>query len=311
MHLIQNYIHNLMENLPKKEEPENINLILDGGAFNGSYLIGALYFLKEMEKQQHLTIHKISCCSIGSVCALIYHINALDLIPELYNIILNQFKEHRNLGAFDTCIARMKLRIAEDKIDTTDLCEKLNNRIYISYYNISKGKKIVKSKYRNIDELFETIYKSCFVPFIVNGDIVYKNRFCDGMTPYIFPWESGKKILYLDLFGTDKVCYVLSVKNEKTNFHRILAGLLDVHLFYIKQCNSTQMCSYINKWSLLQLFYYKIVKMCAEKTFFYTVYFIFYLKQVVPDEIYENIIFKILTKIIKSAYIALVDYYCL
>jgi hypothetical protein len=304
MHIIESYVQNLMANLPKRNDTENINLILDGGMFNGSYLTGALYFLREMEKQKYVTVHKISCCSIGSVCAVLYKIDALDLMPELYNIILKQFKETRHFNAFKTCLDKIKKRC---KISCSNL--NLNNVLYITYYDIKKGKKIIKSKYKNIDELIDTVYKSCFVPFIANGNMVYKNRYCDGVNPYIFPTESNKKTLYLDLFGSDKIKYMISVKNEKNNFHRILSGLLDIHLFYIKQ-NSTQMCSYVNQWSLYQTFHNRILKWIIERIIFYAVYIAFYLKQYIPSELCEHIIFKILSKIIKELYIIFIDYYC-
>ena len=307
MHIIENYVENLMANLPKRSDPENINLILDGGMFNGSYLIGALYFLREMEKQKYVTVHKISSCSIGSVCAFLYKIDALDLMPELYNIILKQFKETRHFDALKYCLNKIK-----ERIQTSDLNQKLkiNNVLYISYYDIKKGKKIIKSKFKNVDDLIDVVYKSCFVPFIANGNMLYKNRYCDGVNPYIFPFENNRKTLYLDLFGSDKIKYIMSVKNEKNNFHRILSGLLDIHLFYIKQ-NSTQMCSYINKWSLYKTFHNRILKWFIERTIFYVVYIAFYLKQYIPSELCEHIIFKIFSKIIKELYIIFIDYYCL
>ena len=307
MHIIENYVQNLMANLPKRTEPENINLILDGGMFNGSYLTGALYFLREMEKQKYVTIHKISCCSIGSVCAVLYKIDALDLMPELYNIILKQFKETRHFDSFKTCLDKIKDRIVTTR--GNDFYLKLNNCLYITYYDVKKGKKIIKSKYKNVDDLIDTVYKSCFVPFIANGNMVYKKRYCDGVNPYIFPNESNRKTLYLDLFGSDKIHYMLSVKNEKNNFHRILAGLLDIHLFYIKQ-NSTQMCSYVNKWSLYQTFHNRILKWIIERVIFYVVYISYCLKKYIPNELYENIIFKIISKIIMELYIVFIDYYC-
>lgn len=301
MHIIENYVQNLMANLPKKIGAENINLILDGGIFNGSYLIGALYFLREMEKQKYVTIDKISCCSIGSVCAVLYKIDALDLMPELYNIMVKQFKETRHFDALKPCLDKIK-----ERIGTTP---KLNNALYISYYDIKKGKKIVKRKYKNMDDLLDTVYKSCFVPFVANGNMVYKNRYYDGVNPYIFPHESNRKNLYLDLFGYDKIAHMLSVKNENTNFHRILAGLLDIHLFYIKQ-NNTQMCSYVNKWSLYQTIHNRVLKWFFERIIFYIVYMSFYLKKCIPSEFFEHIIFKILSKIITEIYIVFIDYCC-
>jgi len=305
MHIVKRYIKNLINNLPSMEKTEDVNLVLDGGIFNGSYLIGALHFLKEMELKKYIKIHKISCCSISSVCALLYKMDALDIFPELYNIILKQFKETRQLSAFEKCLGKIRARID----NPAAILFKVNGSVFITYHNIANGKKIVKSKYKTIDELLETIYRSCFVPFVVNGNMVRNNKYFDGVNPYILPVEPNRKNLYLDLFGSDKINYLLSVKNEKTNFHRILAGLLDIHLFYIKQ-NSTQMCSYVNNWSLYQTFHNRILKYFFEKAAFYTVYIVYYLKQYIPTELYEHIIFKIISKIITELYTVFIDYYC-
>ena len=43
------YICELINNLPKRETPYELDLVLEGGAFNGSYIVGILMFLKEME----------------------------------------------------------------------------------------------------------------------------------------------------------------------------------------------------------------------------------------------------------------------
>jgi hypothetical protein len=231
--------------------------------------------------------------------------DALDIFPELYNIILKQFKETRQLSAFEKCLGKIRARID----NPAKLLSNLNGYVFITYYNIAKGKKIVKSKYKTIDEVLETIYRSCFVPFVVNGNMVRNNKFFDGVNPYILPVEANKKNLYLDLFGSDKINYLLSVKNEKTNFHRILAGLLDIHLFYIKQ-NTTQMCSYVNNWSLYQTFNNRILKWVIERSIYYTIYIAYYLKQYIPTELYEHIIFKIISKIITELYTVFIDYYC-
>jgi len=38
-----------------------------------------------------------------------------------------------------------------------DICEKVNNKLFICYNNIVKRKKIVKSKYKTLDEIFNSI----------------------------------------------------------------------------------------------------------------------------------------------------------
>jgi hypothetical protein len=312
MQIIETYVQNLMLNLPnkkekeeKEEKEEDINIILDGGIFNGSYLIGAFYFLREMEKQNYIKIHKISCCSISSVCTLLYFADALDLITELYDIFTKQFKTNHNLNMFEDCFKKIRLRIKNPK----QLCKRFNSSVYISYYDIKKGTKVIVNKFKTVDDIFNAVHRSCFVPFFINGDAVYKNRFFDGVNPYILPDEPGRKLLYIDLLGSDKIGYLLSIKNEKTNFHRILAGLLDIHLFYIKKCD-TQMCSYVNKWSPSYILRNRITKFLVEKIIFYIVYFICYIKQHIPPEIYERIIFKIISKIIKELYVVFIDAAC-
>ena len=109
--MIQKYIHNLIDNLPdnikKTSTPEKINIILSGGAFNGSYLIGALHFLKEMEQRKYVKVDKISACSIGSVCALLYHIEYSTSVPYSGSVTTRSAPSHP-LNSFD-CRLRCSL----------------------------------------------------------------------------------------------------------------------------------------------------------------------------------------------------------
>jgi hypothetical protein len=178
MHIIQNYIHQLIDNIEIPVKREKIHLIMDGGIFNGSYLIGSLYFLQEMEKHRFISIKKMSSCSISSVCALLYYIDALDLMSELYEIMLNQLRENHNLDAFQRCFEKIKARISCPE----QLCKILHRKLYISYYDISKGKKVVKSSFRNLNEVFETIYKSCFNSELINKTLA----FLDLISSYVF-----------------------------------------------------------------------------------------------------------------------------
>ena len=77
--MISEYVNKLIENLPNEMKtnklPLKLDIVLDGGVFNGSYLIGALYFLKEMEKRNYIYIERVSSCSIGSIVGLLYFID--------------------------------------------------------------------------------------------------------------------------------------------------------------------------------------------------------------------------------------------
>ena len=130
--MIQHYVDKLIENLPLKTFVKHLDLVLDGGIFNGSYLIGALYFLKEMEKREYIVIDRISGCSIGSICAFLYLINELDMVTEIYNIISTDLRENHHVNKIKEIGILLEEKIPEN------ICEKINNKLFITYYHIQK-----------------------------------------------------------------------------------------------------------------------------------------------------------------------------
>jgi hypothetical protein len=305
--MINEYVIKLIDNLPddlkNSKTPLRLDLILDGGVFNGSYLVGALYFLKEMEKRNYIVVERISGCSIGSVIGFLYFIDALDTMPKFYDLVKKDFMEKHQLPT----IKELKIHLQEKIPD--NICEKVNKRLYICYNNIKKGKKSIKSQYKDIDEIMNTIIKSCYIPYLIDGEMLYEQAYIDGMNPYIFNVEQGKKILHMDLFGYDKISYLFNIKNEKTNYHRILSGLLDIHNFYIKQTN-TQMCSYVNDWSFTNLGF-NYVKILIEKLCIYFTYFCIYFKSCLPRGFEKTVLYKIISKITHEIFIILLETYCL
>lgn len=282
--MLETYISKLIDNIPlsKKNQREKIDLILDGGLFNGSYLIGSLYFLREMEKNGYVEIDKLSGCSIGSLACVLYSADLLDLTTEIYNMAIDQFKKTTHLEVVDDILSTIRKKLP------ADICERMNGRVFITYYDLKRGRKIVKSKYKNKREIMDVVKRSCFVPYLIDGNFTYKERYIDGIFPYILPREQGKRILYLDLLGYDKIRDIISVKNEKTNFHRVLSGVLDIHLFYIKE-SSTLMCSYVNNWSFPKQVYHFIIRRILEIFIFYNIYFYYLVyKYVLTREVLEH-----------------------
>ena len=139
--------------------------------------------------------------------------------------------------------------------------------------------------------------------------MLYEDKYIDGIIPYVFDKEPNIKILYLDLFGYDKIGNLLNVKNEKTNYHRILSGMLDIHSFFIKQ-SCTPMCSYVNDWNYLNLFWI-FFKNSMEKLFIFFTYIFINIKNKLPEDFKCSIISKITTKIIQDIFIIILDTYCL
>ena len=304
--MINEYVIKLIENLPDDiknvNEPLKMDLVLDGGIFNGSYHVGALYFLKEMENRKYIKIERISGCSVGSIVGFLYFIDSLDLMPKLYDLINKEFRQTYNLKL----ITELKKHLSEHI--PSDICDRVNGRLYITYNNIKKGTKPVKSVYKDADDIINTIIKSSYIPYLIDGNILYENKSVDGITPFIFK-EREKKILYLDLFGSDKLGNLLNVKNEKSNYHRILSGLLDIHSFFIKKSN-TPMCSYVNDWSYSNICFNHI-KTIIERICIYLIHVLIFIKINISAQFKETVLYKILSKISYDVFIIILENYCL
>jgi hypothetical protein len=305
--MIHKYVEKFIENLPEEmkntKNPIKLDLVLDGGIFNGSYLVGALYFLKEMENRKYIKICRISGCSIGSIVAFIYIINKLEILESLYEITFKQIQTNYNLNTIINLYDLLNRYIPDD------ICNKVNNKLYITYNNIKKRTKKVKSTYKDKKEIINTIIKSSYIPFFMDGNILFENKYIDGINPHIFKFKNDRKILHLDLFGYDKIKYLINIKNEKTNFHRVLSGLLDIHNFFIKQTN-TDMCSYVNEWSIFNKSHI-FLKTIIEKILIYFTYLAFLIKKYIPHKIKNYTLYKIFSKIIYETYVILLQSYCI
>jgi hypothetical protein len=304
--MINEYVIKLIENLPDDiknvNEPIKMDVVLDGGIFNGSYHVGALYFLKEMENRKYIKIERISGCSVGSIVGFLYFIDSLDLMPKLYDLINKEFRQTYNLKLIKELKKHLSERIP------SDICERVNGRLYITYNNIKKGTKPVKSVYKDVDDIINTIIKSSYIPYLIDGNVLYENKSIDGITPFIFK-ERVKKVLYLDLFGSDKLGNLLNVKNEKSNYHRILSGLLDIHSFFIKQSN-TPMCSYVNDWTYSNICF-NYIKTIIERICIYLIHILLFFKKNISCEFKETVLYKILSKISYDIFIIILENYCL
>jgi hypothetical protein len=147
------------------------------------------------------------------------------------------------------------------------------------------------------------------VPYLIDGNMLYENKYVDGINPHIFKNEQDKKIMYVDLFGYDKLFHFFNIKNEKSNEPRMLVGLLDAHNFFIKQQN-TSMCSYVDNWNIMHKFSY-CIKMLFEKVCVFVIITVAHIKQMLPLNVGSYIISKILLKIFPDVLVLLLDTYCI
>lgn len=294
---MEQYAAKLIQNLPPLPQKLQINLILDGGAFNGSYLAGGLYFLREMEKHKMIYVDKISGCSIGSFMAFVYLTNRLDIVDEFMRCALDDF---RNSFHFRRVIDKLR----ELPLEPNEY-QALNKRLFITFYNLRSQKKIVRSKYKSNEDVIESIIKSCFLPYIINESIAYNNKFVEGLSPYFFREKEGKQILFMNLFSLDKFVNIFVIRNENNSYTRMLTGLLDVHNFFITN-RTTPMCSYVSQWSLIDKGKY-LFRHFVE----HILVFVFALLREVESNHSTHVLYKLIKILSKETYQLLLKNYCL
>ena len=238
------YIINLIDkNIKNKYSNQPLDIVFEGGLFNGSYLAGCLLYLKQLEDKKYIQICRISGCSIGSIVAILYFIPK-NIWIEIYQLAYIQFKEHHNINIFIPLFDIIKRELP------TNIISLIHKRVFITYFNVKSGKQVVKCKYKNVDDLFETIRRSCSFPYIVDNYVFYKEKYLDGLYPHIFKPIKNKKILYLNIHNLDQIAGMLSVKNEPSNIQRILEGVVDIHSFFVSE-NNTNICSFLDSWSFI------------------------------------------------------------
>jgi hypothetical protein len=235
--IVNRFTDDLIENLDTRNIPKKIDLVISGGAFNGCYAIGILMYIKKLEKIKKIKVNRISGASVGSIAGIAYLLDKLDIFNDISNEIIRLYKTRYNLYH-----VREKLMNVLKLMDKDDY-KKLNKKLYITYFDVIKKKQIVIKTYKNNRNVIESIFKSCYIPFIMDGNISYNGKI-DGGYPYIFK-NRKKKIMYINLLSFDIVKQAFCLKNEKNGYLRILNGILNANTFFNLN-KRTQICSYIN-----------------------------------------------------------------
>lgn len=264
---------------------KNIDLILSGGAFNASYLIGCLYFIREMCERGLICINKVSTCSASSMIGLLFLVDKLDtFIEKMYELLVGSFKKNRNV-IFDEESLSTIIKIIEDVLPD-DVISRINGRLYITYYDVTKCEQVIKSNYEDLSDIIRTIRRSCFIPYITMDKLMEENSYIDGGTPYIFNKECGVNRIYINLCGMDKIMDSIVIKRDRIVMHRILGGILDIHNFFFK-CKKTSMCSYVENWGIVRMIEFKMLEFRLYMICVF-IYIIIKVKGSVVDKYYKD-----------------------
>jgi hypothetical protein len=239
----------LMENIENNppDTPELLDIVLDSGSNNGGYLVGCLLYLKELEKRKYIKIGKFSGSSIGSICAFFYLSNHLEMYDDIYSNTRNEIINNLSLKK-----SALMLKTFIDK-QKEDFYIFFNDKLYISYYDITKKSDIVVHKYKSNKDLYLKLRYSTFLPLFMDGGLCMNNK-TDAGLPHIF--YEDNKVLFLNLTTARKFTSQLNI-STKNSMYKILHGIIDIHQFYTTG-NKTELCSYVNNWTVYETLIFRI-----------------------------------------------------
>ena len=248
------FVNTLIENIPDNNLPKEIDLVLDSGAFNGIYMLGGLFYLKELEVRGKVKIKRISGCSIGSTLGILYLFNKMDVALSVCNVCYKCIRKNQDLKKLLVIIKK----VLGDVI-TDDNVKYANKRFYLTFFDTKSGKQIVKKKYKNSEDLIDCVLKSLYVPYLIDREYTDKDGCIDGAFPYMFKsrTDENRKILFFNLQSLDKIKKMIFLKKEKNIYPRLLEGLHDTHSFFEKNV-ANNMCSYVNDWSIKEILFFRL-----------------------------------------------------
>ena len=240
--LLKEYVKSLVQNVDKQILPKKIDLVFSGGAFNGFFAMGVAMYVLELKRQGLIEIDRFSGCSIGSLVALLCLVDKNEDIDEWFTDIVSCLRTNHNLVEYHNMVRKSVMRLLP-----ADDMSQVNGLLDISFHDLKKKKKKVVSKYRNRDHLIECVLRSGHMPHIVDGNIKYKDRYSDGISPYVFSSTQGVEILFVEILTFNKLCHFIPRKTEINPQSRLLIGVADANEFFTR--GNSDMCSYVRHWS--------------------------------------------------------------
>jgi hypothetical protein len=252
--MITKYIEsNVKTNVKKDYDPKEIDVVFSSGGFNGTIGFGIGLYLKEMEKQRHIKVKRLSGSSIGSLISLWYIMGNLydtfDFFEKELIEILNHFKKNKNLSLYNSFVRKYVYNVFK-----SDDMTPIQKRLFITYHDMKKYKKRTVCKYKNREHLIECIIRSSYIPFFTDGKDKYQNRYIDGFRPYFFTKDicnntkdncknrKKREILYVNMMCKPLI-YGSMIMDKNDIYKRLFIGINDANQFFIN--GQSSLCIYL------------------------------------------------------------------
>lgn len=280
--LLNIYINTLIDNVNIENIPKEIDVIFDGGAFNGGMGFGIALYLKELEIKHNIKVRRLSGCSIGSIIALSYLIDLNYDINDVFISTCKNFKKTFNLSVFKSHIKK----IIYDNL--TDDLSSINNKLYITYYDAINYKHIMVCEYENREHLLECLMRSCHIPYITSNVFKYDNKYIDGIAPYIFR-DGEREILFIKMVTFNNYRRIFNIRNEQNVNQRMIIGVNDINNFLTIE--KSDMCSYFKNWSYISIFLLRL-RLLIVFIILWIVDILTNIKCLLPNNIFQHSIIK-------------------
>ena len=245
--LLKEYVKALVQNIDKQTLPKEVDLVFSGGAFNGFFAMGVAMYVLELRRQGLVKIRRLSGCSIGSVVALwcLVKDDEDEDVDEWFAGMVSCIRTNHNLAKYHDIVRSGIMKLLPD-----DDMSRVNGRLFINFHDLKKRKKRVVSKYRNRDHLIECVLRSGHLPHIIDGNIRYKGRYLDGLSPYVFNETPGVEVMFIEIVTFNKLYHFIPHRTEINPQSRLLIGVSDANEFFTR--GSSDMCSYVSQWGLFR-----------------------------------------------------------
>lgn len=287
MKYLETFINALAINIHNNEIPDKLDIVLEGGAINGSIHIGALCYLKELEKMNKTKIMRISGVSCGALIGSLFLLIDLETIEKYYLKMADCLVSFGNFSCLEKYLDEMLEKVEDDKIKA------LTDRLFISYTDLKTQERVVVSEFKTKDDLKNALFKSAFLPGLINGSIMTEDRCIDGGLPYIFPNSLLRrktpeyKTLYLRLLSLDTFVNSISVRGEINGSRRAVEGIQHVHdLFKLKKPN--KYASIAEDWTKLNIIQYFAINFIWWSISYLTILLDWFYTEILPNKIKEH-----------------------
>lgn len=293
--MFDGYIKELLKNLPKRKY--KLDVVIEGGAFNGSYVLGILLFLREMEKAGIVTINKMSGCSVGGLLCFKYLINDLKDSLNEYSVLRNSFYKEQNFNILNESIEKNMIKLSNSQFENLK-----KDKLFLTFHR--NQRQIIKSEYENKEDLKKSLQKTAHLPYLIDGSCYFKDKgglFLDGLLPHIFKnrVESiNNYILYISPNSISRLKNIIVTKNEVSVYGRVSEGILDAYSFF-KNEKESEMCSFVNKWSISNFIFLR-VKHLVILIFLYLVRLLSYFADNILPILKKNELYNGIEPIIKN-----------